>query len=64
MTKLESYVGPDFVAAQFFAEVEGHMDAPSVKLAFEDLSHYSEWIKVLGTYPAHPFRKAAANQGA
>ena len=64
MTKLESYVGPDFVAAQFFAEVEGHMDAPSVQLAFEDLSHYSEWIKVLGTYPAHPFRKAAANQGA
>ena len=59
MTKLESYVGPDFVAAQFFAEVDGHLDAPAVKLAFEDLSHYSEWIKVLGTYPAHPFRKAA-----
>ena len=64
MTKLESYVGPDFVAAQFFAEVEGHMDGASVKLAFEDLSHYSEWIKVLGNYPAHPFRKTAANQGA
>ncbi|MEQ9576075.1 MAG: prephenate dehydratase, partial [Rhodospirillales bacterium] len=26
MTKLESYVGPDFVAAQFFAEVDGHLD--------------------------------------
>ena len=64
MTKLESYVGPDFVAAQFFAEVDGHLEAPAVKLAFEDLSHYSEWIKVLGTYPAHPFRKTAANQGA
>ncbi|MEQ9554551.1 MAG: prephenate dehydratase [Rhodospirillales bacterium] len=64
MTKLESYVGPDFVAAQFFAEVDGHLEAPAVKLAFEDLSHYSEWIKVLGTYPAHPFRKAAASQGA
>jgi prephenate dehydratase len=63
MTKLESYVGPDFVAAQFFAEVEGHKDSDAVKLAFEDLGHYSEWIKVLGTYPAHPFRKAA-QQGA
>ncbi|MEQ8505695.1 MAG: prephenate dehydratase [Rhodospirillales bacterium] len=63
MTKLESYVGPDFVAAQFFAEVEGHVDSPQVKFAFEDLGHYSEWIKVLGTYPAHPFRKTA-QQGA
>ncbi|PIW27732.1 MAG: prephenate dehydratase [Rhodospirillales bacterium CG15_BIG_FIL_POST_REV_8_21_14_020_66_15] len=64
MTKLESYVGPDFIAAQFFAEVEGHVDAPAVKLAFEDLNHYSEWIRVLGTYPAHPFRKAAARAAA
>ncbi len=59
MTKLESYVGSDFIAAQFFAEVEGHLDDPAVQLAFEDLSHYSEWVKVLGTYPAHPFRKTA-----
>ncbi len=64
MTKLESYVGPDFVAAQFFAEIEGHVDDPAVKLAFEDLDHYSEWIKVLGTYPADPFRKTAALAGA
>ena len=41
------------------AEVEGHLDDPAVQLAFEDLSHYSEWVKVLGTYPAHPFRKTA-----
>ena len=59
MTKLESHVGPDFVAAQFFAEIEGHIDAPSVQLALDDLAHYSEWIKVLGTYPADPFREAA-----
>ncbi len=57
MTKLESYVGPDFIAAQFFAEVEGHPEDKALKLAFEDLSHFSEWIKVLGTYPAHPFRR-------
>ncbi|MEK9672245.1 MAG: prephenate dehydratase [Rhodospirillaceae bacterium] len=57
MTKLESYVGADFVAAEFLAEIEGHPAADAVKLAFEDLSHYSEWIKVLGAYPAHPFRQ-------
>ena len=27
-----------------------------ITLAFEDLAHFSEWIKVLGTYPAHTFR--------
>ena len=59
MTKLESYVGPDFVAAQFFAEIEGHPEDEKVKFAFDDLAHYSEWVRILGTYPAAAFRKSA-----
>ena len=57
MTKLESYVGPDFIAAKFFAEIEGHPEDDRVKLAFDDLIHYSEWVHLLGTYPAAPFRQ-------
>ena len=59
MTKLESYmVGGHFSAAQFYADVDGHPDDPALKLAFEDLRFYSKEVKILGTYPAHPFRFA------
>ncbi len=58
MTKLESYmIGGHFAAAQFYADVDGHPDDPSLKLAFEDLRFYSKEVAVLGTYPAHPFRR-------
>jgi prephenate dehydratase len=29
-----------------------------MRLALEDLHFYSKEVKVLGTYPAHPFREA------
>jgi prephenate dehydratase len=57
MTKLESYmVGGHFSAAQFYADVDGHPNDPALKLALEDLRFYSKEVKILGTYPAHPFR--------
>ena len=56
MTKLESYVSADFVAAQFYADIEGHPDSRNVKLAFEELRFYTHEVKVLGVYPAHPYR--------
>ncbi|MGE4063722.1 MAG: prephenate dehydratase [Rhodospirillaceae bacterium] len=57
MTKLESYmVGGHFAATQFYADVEGHPNDRSLKLALEDLRFYSKEVKVLGAYPAHPFR--------
>ena len=56
MTKLESYVSPDFVAAQFYADIEGHPESRNVKLAFEELAFYTHEVKVLGVYPAHPYR--------
>ncbi|OYV37978.1 MAG: prephenate dehydratase [Rhodospirillales bacterium 20-64-7] len=59
MTKLESYmVGGHFTATQFLAEVDGHPAQPSVRLAMEELAFFSSEIKILGTYPADPFRLA------
>ncbi len=56
MVKLESYVGEHFQAARFYCDVEGHPDSPALKLALEELAFFAHEVKVLGTYPAHPFR--------
>ena len=61
MTKLESYVDEDFVAAQFYADVEGHPEDMLLKLALEELHFFTHEVRILGTYPAHPFRLAIAN---
>jgi len=61
MTKLESYmVEGNFFATQFYADVEGHPDDPKLKLALEELDFFSKEIKILGVYPAHPFRETFA----
>ncbi len=53
MTKLESYmVGGHFTATQFYADVEGHPRDPNLKLALEELAFFTDYLKVLGTYPA------------
>jgi prephenate dehydratase len=60
MTKLESYmVGGSFNATQFYADVEGHPDDPGLKFALEELAFYSHEVRLLGTYPADPFRFGA-----
>lgn len=63
MAKLESYVDPTFQVAQFYAEVEGHPKSKAFQHALEELEFFAAEVKMLGTYPAHPFRlqrKAAA----
>ena len=60
MTKLESYmVGGSFAATQFYADVEGHPDDRALELALEELDFVCQpkTLKILGVYPAHPFRK-------
>ena len=53
MIKLESYmVGSAFRATQFYADIEGHPEDPEVKRAFDELSFFTDMIRVLGTYPA------------
>ncbi|MBL4691262.1 MAG: prephenate dehydratase [Rhodospirillales bacterium] len=56
LTKLESYVDAGFVAAQFFADAEGHPEQKALKRALEELEFITHEIKILGVYPAHPFR--------
>ena len=57
MTKLESYmVGGEFTATQFLAEVDGHPQHPPVARALEELAFFTTEVKVLGVYPAAPFR--------
>lgn len=57
MTKLESYqLEGEFFASQFYAEIEGHPDQPNVVLAFEELAFFSTEFRILGVYPAAPFR--------
>jgi prephenate dehydratase len=59
MTKLESYmVDGHFTATQFLAEVDGHPESPGLRLALEELAFFSSEIKILGVYPAAPFRLA------
>jgi prephenate dehydratase len=59
ITKLESYlVEGSFSASQFYADVDGHPQDRAMRLALEDLHFYSKEVKVLGAYPAHPFRSA------
>ena len=57
MTKLESYmVEGEFAATQFLSDVDGHPDDPALRRALEELRFFSKQVRVLGVYPAHPFR--------
>jgi prephenate dehydratase len=51
MTKLESYQrGESFSATEFYADVEGKPDDPSVARALEELAFHTKWVRILGTY--------------
>lgn len=57
MTKLESYMlDGQFTATQFLAEVEGHTEDRSVRLALEELRFFTHNVTILGVYPADPRR--------
>ncbi len=60
MTKLESYIDPQFTVARFYAEVLGHPDDKNLGNALEELAFFARSLKVMGTYAAHPFRNLAA----
>jgi prephenate dehydratase len=59
MIKLESYmVDGQFTATQFYADIEGRPEDPAVARALEELAYFTTKLQILGTYPAHPFRKS------
>lgn len=56
--KLESYITDSaFTVAQFYAEIEGHVADRNVDYALQELQYFSTMLKILGVYPAHPFRR-------
>ncbi|MCH8182117.1 MAG: prephenate dehydratase [Proteobacteria bacterium] len=57
MVKLESYqLGGSFNATQFYADIAGHIDERGVQFALEELEFFTSYLKILGVYPASPFR--------
>jgi prephenate dehydratase len=63
MTKLESYqLEGQFSATQFYADIEGHPNDRSVALALEELAFFTSYVRILGTYPASPYRAEIAKR--
>jgi Prephenate dehydratase len=63
MIKLESYmVDGHFASTQFLAEVEGHPEDQGLKRALEELRFFTTDVKLLGVYPADPFRAGTMSQ--
>ena len=61
MTKLESYmVGGTFSATVFFAEVEGHPSELELGRALAELDYFSREVRIMGVYPADPYRREEA----
>jgi prephenate dehydratase len=59
--KLESYISvTNQNVARFYAEIEGHPADKQVDYALQELQYFSTMVKILGVYPAHPFREKAA----
>ena len=57
LTKLESFsVKNTFDQANFYLDLEGHLDQPSVKKAMEELGFHTVTLDILGVYEASTFR--------
>ncbi len=60
ITKLESYIVDEaFTVAQFYVDLEGHIDDESMQFALKELEYFADYDH-LGTYPANAFRRKAA----
>ena len=63
MSKLESYMlEGEFLATQFYAEVDGHPDDLPLKRALEELEFFSKEMRILGVYPAAAFRESVKDR--
>lgn len=61
--KLESYQeDASFTATRFQAEFEGHPDEPPVRRALEELGWFSSDLRLLGVFPADPYRSAQSRR--
>ena len=59
LCKLESFsVKNTFDQVNFYIDIEGHIEDPSLKKALEELGFHTQKLDVLGVYEAHQFRFA------
>ena len=57
LCKLESFsVKNTFDQVNFYIDIEGHIEDPSLQKALEELGFHTEKLDVLGVYEAHSFR--------
>jgi prephenate dehydratase len=58
VVKLESYITDSaFTVAQFYAEIEGHVAEIHVDRALQELQYFTSMMKIIGCYPASPYRQ-------
>ena len=58
LTKLESFsVKNTFEQANFYLDIEGHLEQPKVKKALEELGFHTETLNILGVYESSAFRQ-------
>ena len=58
LTKLESFsVKNTFEQANFYLDLEGHLEETGVKKALEELGFHTETLDILGVYEASSFRQ-------
>jgi len=57
LCKLESFaVKNTFDQVNFYIDIEGHIENPSLQKALEELGFHTQKLDILGVYEAHPFR--------
>jgi len=57
LCKLESFsVKNTFDQVNFYIDIEGHIEDPSLRKALEELGFHTQKLDVLGVYEAHKFR--------
>lgn len=60
LIKLESYMdGGTMEASHFHLDIHGHPDEYSVANALEELKYFAREMRILGSYPAHVYRRRA-----
>lgn len=58
MIKLESYMdGGTMEASHFHIDIAGHHQQNTVKNALEELGFFAKEVRILGSYPAHKYRR-------
>jgi prephenate dehydratase len=57
LLKIESYMSNSLTeGSQFHVDIDGHIDAQTMRLALEELAFFADEVRILGCYKCHRFR--------